>query len=105
MQTITVEQLKSRMDAGEQLNLLDVREDNERAEFNIGGTHFRLRRIQDMAIEDIENLKNEEVICYCRSGNRSQMACLMLEHMGFTNTVNVAGGMLDWNEKFGNQPA
>lgn len=103
MQTITVNDLKTRLDAGEKLNLLDVREDNERAEFHIGGTHFRLRRIQDMAIEELEDLKNEEVICYCRSGNRSQMACLMLEHMGFTNTINVAGGTLDWKEKFGEQ--
>ncbi len=104
MQTITVDELKTRMDSGEKLNLLDVREDNERADFHIGGTHFRLRRIQDMAIEELEDLKNEEVICYCRSGNRSQMACLMLEHLGFTNTVNVAGGMLDWTEKYGNEP-
>ncbi|MDB5193082.1 MAG: rhodanese-like protein [Segetibacter sp.] len=101
MQNITVEELKQRMDAGEKLNLLDVREDVERADFNIGGTHLRLRRIQDMAIEDIEDLKEEEVICYCRSGSRSQMACLMLEHLGFKNTVNVTGGMVDWTEKYG----
>ncbi len=101
MQNISVEQLKARMNAGEKLNLLDVREDIERTDFNIGGTHFRLRRIQDMAIEDIEDLKAEEVICYCRSGQRSQMACLMLEHMGFKNTVNVTGGVLDWMEKYG----
>ncbi len=101
MEHITVEQLKARIDAGEKINLFDVREDIERADFNIGGTHFRLRRIQDMAIEDIEDLKDEEVICYCRSGQRSQMACLMLEHMGFKNTVNVTGGVLDWMEKYG----
>lgn len=101
MKNITVEQLKARLDAGEKINLLDVREDAERADFNIGGTHFRLRRIQDMAIEDIEDLKYQEVICYCRSGNRSQMACLMLEHLGYTNTVNVTGGVVDWIEKFG----
>ncbi len=101
MQNISVEQLKARLDAGEKINLLDVREDIERADFHIGGTHFRLRRIQDMAIEDIEDLKDEEVICYCRSGQRSQMACLMLEHMGFKNTVNVTGGVLDWMEEYG----
>lgn len=99
MQQLTVEQLKARIDAGENLNLIDVREDSERAEFNIGGTHFRLRRIQDMAIEEIEHLKNEEVICYCRSGQRSVMACLMLEHLGFTDTWNLIGGMVDWQEK------
>jgi rhodanese-related sulfurtransferase len=99
MKTISVEELKKRMDSNENLNLLDVREDIENAEFNIGGTHFRLRRIQDMAIEDIEHLKDEEVICYCRSGQRSQMACLMLEHLGFTNTVNLTGGVIEWQEK------
>jgi rhodanese-related sulfurtransferase len=101
MKQMTVGELKSRLDAGEKLNILDVREDSERADFNIGGTHFRLGRIQEMAIDDIENLKNEEVIIYCRSGNRSQIACQMLEHMGFKNTVNVSGGMLDWIEKYG----
>ena len=101
MQNTTVEELKTRLDAGEKLNMLDVREDNERAEFNIGGTHVRLRRIQEMAIEDIEDLKTEEVICYCRSGQRSQMACLMLEHLGFTNTINMVGGVNEWKEKFG----
>lgn len=100
MQNITVEELKARMDAGEKLNLLDVREDNERADFNIGGLHLRLRLIQEMAIEEIEDLKNEEVICYCRSGNRSQMACLMLEHQGFTNTKNLVGGVTEWAAKF-----
>ncbi len=101
MQNITVEELKIRIDGGEKINLLDVREDIERAEFNIGGTHFRLRLIQEMAIEDIEDLKTEEVICYCRSGQRSQMACLMLEHLGFTTTVNMTGGVNEWIEKFG----
>jgi rhodanese-related sulfurtransferase len=101
MQTISVDQLKARIEAGEQLNLVDVREDSERADFNIGGTHYRLGRIQNMDVEELENLKDQEVICYCRSGNRSGMACMMLEQMGFKNTVNVAGGMLDWVQKFG----
>lgn len=100
MRNITVDELKARLDAGEQLNLIDVREEPEHADFNIGGINFRLRRIQDMALEEIEHLKHEEVICYCRSGQRSTMACLMLEHMGFTDTVNVEGGMLAWQAKF-----
>lgn len=100
MQNITVEELKERLDTGNPINLIDVREETEHADFNIGGINFTLRRMQDMAIEDIEHLKNEEVICYCRSGNRSNMACLMLEHLGFANTVNVVGGMIAWQEKF-----
>ena len=94
MRTITVEELKEKIDANETINLLDVREETEHADFNVGGLNFTLRRIQDMAIEDIEHLKGEEVICYCRSGNRSNMACLILEHLGFTNTVNVTGTLV-----------
>lgn len=99
MTEISVEQLKARMDAGEKLNLLDVREPSEYAEFNIGGMLFPLGKIQGMQIEDIEDLRNEEVIINCRSGKRSMMACMMLEQMGFTNTVNVVGGVLDWQDK------
>jgi rhodanese-related sulfurtransferase len=100
MQNITVEQLKARVDAGEKLNLIDVREDIEHDEFNIGGIWYRVARIQQMEIEELEHLKNEEVICYCRSGQRSTMACLMLEHMGFTDTYNLTGGMVEWRDKF-----
>ena len=99
MTEISVEQLKARMDAGEKINLLDVREPHEYAEFNIGGKLFPLGKIQSMQIEDIEDLRNEEVIINCRSGKRSMMACMILEQMGFTNTVNVVGGVLDWQEK------
>jgi len=100
MQPITVDELKRRMDAGEKVNLIDVREPNENADFNIGGTLLPLGQIQTMQVDDIENLKDEEVICYCRSGNRSGQACLILDTLGFTNTKNLAGGMLAWQEKF-----
>ena len=100
MQPITVDELKRRMDAGEKVNLIDVREPHENADFNIGGTLLPLGQIQTMQVDDIENLKDEEVICYCRSGNRSGQACLILDTLGFKNTRNLAGGMLAWQEKF-----
>lgn len=89
------------MDAGENIHLVDVREDNERAEFNIGGLHHRLGLIQSMDTEPLDDWKDEEVLVYCRSGKRSANACLILETMGFTNVVNVEGGVLAWQEKFG----
>ena len=101
MITITAEEIKARMDAGEAINLVDVREPAEHAEFNIGGTLLPLGKIQTMQTEDIDGLKNEEVICYCRSGQRSMQASLMLETFGFTNVKNLTGGMLAWQEKFG----
>jgi rhodanese-related sulfurtransferase len=100
MITITAEEIKTRKDAGEEMNLVDVREPAEHAEFNIGGTLLPLGKIQTMQTEEIENLKNEEVICYCRSGQRSMQAALMLETFGFTNVKNLVGGMLDWKQKF-----
>lgn len=100
MTNITPEEVKQRLDAGESLNLLDVRQPEENAEFNIGGVLFPLGKIQTMQTEDIEDLKDEEVICYCRSGNRSGQACLILQQMGFSNVKNLTGGMLSWREKF-----
>ena len=100
MKTTTVEEIKTRMDAGEKLNILDVREPYENAEFNIGGILLPLGKIQSMQVDDIERLKNEEVIIYCRSGNRSGQACLILESAGFTNVTNLIGGMLAWRETF-----
>jgi len=100
MNTITADTLKSRLDAGESLNLLDVREPNEHAEFNIGGTLYPLGRLRNMDVDELDTLKHEEVIAYCRSGNRSGQACQILEQLGFTNVVNLAGGMMEWQSKF-----
>ena len=103
MQTISVDELKSRMDAGEKINLVDVRESFENADFNIGGRLVPLGKIQSMQVDELDDLKDQEVILYCRSGNRSGQACMYLETMGFSNTKNLKGGMVAWIEKFGKQ--
>lgn len=100
MQQIDTAELKKRMEAGEKLNLIDVREPDENKAFNIGGTLLPLGRILTLQTEEIDDLKNEEVICYCKSGNRSMQASLMLETMGFTNVKNLTGGMNEWQAKF-----
>ena len=99
MKTITVEAVKARIDAGEKLLLLDVREPHEHADFNIGGTLLPLGQVQALQVDDIEDWKDKEVIIYCRSGNRSGQACNILEQAGFTNVSNLVGGMLDWLAK------
>jgi rhodanese-related sulfurtransferase len=100
MQTITVSALKDKIDAGEKINLLDVRESHENAAFNIGGQLMPLGLIQSLQIDEIEHLKDETIYIYCRSGNRSGQACLMLEPCGFKNVINVTGGMLAWQEMY-----
>lgn len=98
MQTISVEALKEKINSGETIHLVDVREAHERSEFNIGGLHLPLGHIQTMQIDDIEAWKAEPIYIYCRSGNRSGQACLILETAGFSHVINVTGGMLAWQE-------
>ncbi len=106
MNTITTDELKARLDAGEHLNLLDVREDSERTDFNIGGKHIPVGKIQAVQIEDLDDWdKEDEIIIYCRSGNRSGIATHVLEMLGYTNVKNLVGGMLDWNNKNFGKPA
>lgn len=99
MENITVEELKRRMDAGEQLHILDVREPQEYAEFNIGAKLLPLGNVMGMQIDEIEDWKDEEVIVHCRSGKRSMQAGMMLETLGFKNVKNLEGGMMAWQEQ------
>jgi rhodanese-related sulfurtransferase len=96
MQIITIGELKDRLGRGEKINLVDVREVSEHNEFNIGGELIPLGSIQAMDISQLESLRDQEVICYCRSGNRSGQACQILDMLGFKNTKNLQGGMLAW---------
>lgn len=98
MQTITAQELKNRIAAGEHLHILDVREPSEYAEINMGAKLIPLGQIMSMQIDDIEDWKNDEVIVHCRSGVRSLQACIALEQMGFTNTKNLEGGIIAWSK-------
>ena len=101
MQQITVQEVKRRLAQGEKLNILDVREPDEYAAFNIGAKHIPLGQVQSMQIDDLEAWKEQEVIVHCRSGKRSATACLFLDSLGFSNTKNLEGGMLAWQEQGG----
>lgn len=99
MSDITTDELKKRLDAGEALNIFDVREPYEYEEFNIGATLIPLGELPSR-INELENLKDQEIIVHCRSGARSNNAKMFLEDAGFTNVKNLLGGMLDWRSKF-----
>ena len=92
---ITIEELKERMDKGELLNLIDVREEYEFDEFNIGATLIPLGELPDR-LEEIEAWKDQEILIHCRSGARSGRAKEYLTSEGYTNVRNVLGGMLAW---------
>lgn len=94
---ITVQELKERLDKGETFNFLDVREDYEYEEENLGAKLIPLGELPDR-IEEISDWKNEEVIVHCRSGARSGRAKAFMEGQGFTNVRNVLGGILAYNQ-------
>jgi adenylyltransferase/sulfurtransferase len=95
---ITVEQLKKKIDAKENIFVLDVREPHEVPIANIGAPLIPVGSIESRIAEIAEH-KNDEVIVHCRSGARSQKAALVLKAAGFTNVSNLAGGILAWADK------
>ncbi len=95
MSDITCEELKERMDKGDNLTIIDVREPYEFDEFNIGAQLIPLGEIPGR-IDELAHLKDEEIIVHCRSGARSGNAKLFLIENGFTNVRNLIGGMVQW---------
>ncbi len=100
MQEITVDELKARIDAGEKLNVIDVREPAEYQEYNLGGMLIPLGRVMGMQIDELDDMKDEEIIVHCKAGKRSMQACMFMEQMGFTNLKSLAGGADAWKEKY-----
>ena len=77
--------------------LLDVRTDEEIEEGMIpNAVHLDFYQGQDFinALESLDKTKN--IYVYCRSGNRSGQACLIMKQLGFENTFNLIGGMNEW---------
>jgi len=97
MKEITGPELKAKMDKGDTFQLIDVREDNERAFTNIGGEHIPMGQI----VTNLEKIsRDKEVVIYCRSGGRSGQVINYLEtNQGFTNLINLKGGVLAWSDQ------
>lgn len=96
---ITVQELKKKLDAKEDFVFIDVRENHEYEEFNLGAKLIPLGDIMN-AIADLEQHKDKEIVIHCRSGQRSGMAQHMLTEAGFKDVRNLTGGVLAWQETF-----
>lgn len=99
MTDITCQELKERMDKGEKLTIIDVREPHEYEEYNIGAQLIPLGELP-FKLDELAHLKNEEVIVHCRSGDRSGNAKLFMMESEFTNVRNLIGGMVEWRTNF-----
>jgi sulfur-carrier protein adenylyltransferase/sulfurtransferase len=93
---IQVEELKRRLDAGEELFVLDVREPHEYQICNIGGY---LIPLGDLPKRVHELDSSREIVAHCRSGVRSAKAVAFLRQTGFRKVHNLAGGILAWADR------
>jgi adenylyltransferase/sulfurtransferase len=93
---IQVEELKKRLDAGENLFVLDVREPHEYQICNIGG---HLIPLGDLPKRVSELDSSREIVAHCRSGVRSAKAVDFLRQAGFKRVYNLAGGILAWADR------
>ncbi|HLL44868.1 MAG TPA: rhodanese-like domain-containing protein [Segetibacter sp.] len=95
MKQISKRQLQKKLTGDDELFLLDVREESEHEEFNIGGTLIPLAEVIGKASEIP---MDRPVVVYCRKGIRSQIAIQRLEEkFGFTNLLNLDGGIEQWS--------
>jgi rhodanese-related sulfurtransferase len=93
---MTVQELKQRRDAGEDIFVLDVREPHEYQIANIGGTLIPMNQVPQRLAE-ID--RNREIVVQCRSGARSQRVAEFLAAQGYANVKNLAGGILAWSDQ------
>jgi adenylyltransferase/sulfurtransferase len=94
VKSITVGELKARRDAGDDLVLLDVRDPHE-WEISSISEELRIPKSQVVA-RSTEIPRDREVVVYCRTGVRSRDSIVMLQNQGFTNLVNLKGGITAW---------
>ena len=94
----TVADAKSRLDRGEPLHFIDVREDHEFAKDHAKGARHLSRGILERDIETVVPDKQASIVLYCGGGYRSTLAADALQRMGYTNVVSMNGGMTAWRD-------
>ena len=93
---IQPEELKARLDAGDDIFILDVREPHEYQICNLNGYLIPLGELPKRAHE-LDS--SREIVAHCRSGVRSAKAVTFLQQAGFRKVKNLAGGILAWSDK------
>jgi adenylyltransferase/sulfurtransferase len=91
-----VEELKRRLDAGEDLFILDVREPHEYQICNLNG---HLIPLNDLPKRINELDSSREIVAHCKMGGRSAKAVAFLQQSGFTKVHNLAGGITAWADR------
>ena len=93
-----VPDVKRRMEGGEKLILVDVREDNEWAKGHIPGAVHMGKGVIERDIEQTFPDKDSRLVLYCGGGFRSALAADNLQKMGYTDVISMDGGWRGWTE-------
>ena len=94
---IDIQEFKHRLNRREKMNVIDVREEWEYEEYNIGTQLIPLNSIPHR-LSEISDLKEKEIIVHCQSGNRSRQAKIYLTSKGFKNVRSLLGGLIALRE-------
>jgi rhodanese-related sulfurtransferase len=92
---VTPADLQARLQAGEQIVVIDVREPDEFARGKIPGAYTIPRGLLEMQV-DGRLPRDTTVVLYCAGGGRSALACRSLVEMGYENMANLEGGFQKW---------
>ncbi len=95
LEELSVQELYEKMNNGSRPFILDVREPDELAISSLPATLIPLGELT-ARYNELEEHKNDEIVCLCRTGNRSAQACFFLRNKGFTNVKNLSGGINQW---------
>ncbi|HZC68384.1 MAG TPA: rhodanese-like domain-containing protein [Nitrospirales bacterium] len=98
IQECPIAEVKARLDRGERLHFIDVREDNEWGTDHAKGAVHLGRGILERDIETVIPDKHAEIVLYCGGGFRSALAADNLRKMGYTNVFSMDGGIRAWRE-------
>jgi len=93
-----VAEVKKKLDAGEKLMLVDVREESEWARGHLPGAIYIGKGVIERDIEAKVPDKSAPLVLYCGGGFRSALAAENLQKMGYTNVVSMDGGWRGWVE-------
>jgi rhodanese-related sulfurtransferase len=93
-----VQEVKKKLDAGEKIVLVDVREESEWARGHLPGAVYMGRGVIERDIEQKIPDKTAPLVLYCGGGFRSALSADNLQKMGYTNVVSMDGGWRGWNE-------
>ena len=93
------DEVKARLDRGEKLLLVDVREESEYARDHLPGAVHLGKGVLERDIEGRVPDPGAEIVLYCGGGFRSALAADNLQKMGYTNVLSMDGGIRAWREK------